>query len=111
VPVEAKPLFRLDVLRTHLAAFQLPPHVEQVRPKLFHWAGLISSGRIDGFKEQELLPDFLTDLIDGRHAAAGEGALERVARPLPFAADFLRLGQQAVEVAAARRRHDSFGPQ
>lgn len=27
MPVEAKPLFRPDVLRPHLTAFQLPAHV------------------------------------------------------------------------------------
>jgi len=47
VPVEAKPLFRPDVLRAHLAGFQLPAHVEAVRPKLDHWAGLIANRRID----------------------------------------------------------------
>jgi hypothetical protein len=65
MPVEAKPLFRPDVLRAHLAAFALPPHIGTCRPKLEHWADLISSGRADAFKEQEILPDFLTDLFCG----------------------------------------------
>jgi hypothetical protein len=63
VPIEAKPLFRPDVLRTHLAVFELPPHVEAFRPKLAHWADLIASGKANTFKEQEILPDFLTDFF------------------------------------------------
>ena len=65
MPVEAKPLFRPDVLRPHLMAFQLPAHVPGCRPKLKHWADLISSGRADSFKEREILPDFLTDFFCG----------------------------------------------
>jgi hypothetical protein len=63
MPVEAKPLFRPDVLRTHLAAFSLPGHVDAFRPKLAHWADLLSSGKANTFKEQEILPDFLTDFF------------------------------------------------
>jgi len=63
VPVEAKPLFRPDVLRPYLMAFQLPAHVPGFRPTLAHWAELIASGRADSFKEQEILPDFLTDFF------------------------------------------------
>ena len=65
MPLEAKPLFRPDVLRTHLGAFPLPERVETVAPKLGHWAELLSSRRADSFKEQELLPDFLTDFFCG----------------------------------------------
>jgi hypothetical protein len=63
MPVEAKPLFRPDVLRTHLAAFSLPGHVDAFRPKLAHWAELFSSGKANSLKEQEILPDFLTDFF------------------------------------------------
>ena len=63
MPVEAKPLFRPDVLRSHLAGFQLPDRVEGIRSKLDHWAGLIASRRIDKFNEQQILPDFLTDFF------------------------------------------------
>jgi hypothetical protein len=63
VPVEAKPLFRPDVLRSHVDGFQLPERVDELRPKLQHWAELISSGRAAKFKEQELLPVFLTDFF------------------------------------------------
>jgi hypothetical protein len=45
VPVEAKPLFRPDVLRSHLADFYLPP-VDKT--KLSEWADLIATGRLDG---------------------------------------------------------------
>ncbi len=34
MPIEAKPLFRPDVLRSHLAGFELPAHVDELRPKL-----------------------------------------------------------------------------
>jgi hypothetical protein len=61
VPLDAKPLFRPDVLRTHLGAFSLSERVEAVAPKLKHWAELLSTRRADSFKEQEILPDFLTD--------------------------------------------------
>jgi hypothetical protein len=63
VPIEAKPLFRPDVLRNHLAGFDLPGHVDGLRPKLAHWADLLASGKANTFKEQEILPDFLTDFF------------------------------------------------
>lgn len=63
MPIEAKPLFRPDVLRTHLEGFELPSHVDAFRPKLKHWADLIASGKANTFKEQEILPDFLTDFF------------------------------------------------
>ena len=63
MPVEAKPLFRPDVLRGEVAGFELPEHVEALRPKLVYWAELIRSKRMDSFNEQELLPDFLTDFL------------------------------------------------
>ncbi|MDZ4782264.1 MAG: N-6 DNA methylase [Planctomycetia bacterium] len=62
MPVDAKPLFRPDVLRSHLADFKLPSFDST---KLNHWAGLISSGRLDSFKEQEILRDFLSDFFVG----------------------------------------------
>ena len=76
MPVEAKPLFRPDVLRGHVDAYTLPPHVEQFRPKLEHWADLIRSERINRFNEQQILPDFITDffvtLLGYRGPAGGE---------------------------------------
>jgi hypothetical protein len=60
LPVEAKPLFRPDVLRAHLDAFSLPDRVDALRPQLADWAALLGSARVNQFKEQELLPDFLS---------------------------------------------------
>ncbi len=60
LPVEAKPLFRPDVIRSHLAAFSLPDCIEPLRRQLADWASLLDTGRAKNFKEQELLPDFLT---------------------------------------------------
>ncbi|HUY36981.1 MAG TPA: N-6 DNA methylase [Pirellulales bacterium] len=76
MPVEAKPLFRPDVLRTHLAAFELPARVAEHRGQLSRWADLLASGRADQFKEQELLADFLTDFFAGilGYARPADGA-------------------------------------
>lgn len=63
MPVEAKPLFRPDVLRPYVDAYALSPRVEQFRPKLEHWADLIRSGRIDSLRESEILPSFLNDFF------------------------------------------------
>ena len=60
--VEAKPLFRPDVLRSHLAGYLLPA-VDSA--KLEHWADLIATGRLATFGEQEILPDFLSDFFVG----------------------------------------------
>jgi len=60
MPVEAKPLFRPDVLRSHLSGFK-PPKINTA--KLRHWAGEISSGKVDRFGEQEILPQFLQDFF------------------------------------------------
>jgi hypothetical protein len=83
VPVEAKPLFRPDVLRPHVDAFTLPPHVESCRPKLEHWAELIRTERIDNFRESEILPDFLTDFfltLLAYRGPASEGARYTLSR-------------------------------
>jgi hypothetical protein len=65
VPVEAKPLFRPDVLRPRLAGFDLHGDVAAMRETLGRWAGLLWSPQADALKEQELLPDFLTDVFCG----------------------------------------------
>jgi hypothetical protein len=65
VPVEAKPLFRPDVLRPRLAGFHLPGDAAAARDTLGRWAGLLWSPQADTLKEQELLPDFLTDVFCG----------------------------------------------
>lgn len=59
MPVDAKPLFRPDVLRPYVDAYTLRPHIEHFRPKLEHWADLIRTERIDAFRESEILPGFL----------------------------------------------------
>jgi hypothetical protein len=43
----------------------MPDRVVAAAPKLTHWAELLSTRRADSFKEQELLPDFLTDFFCG----------------------------------------------
>ncbi len=60
MPVEAKPLFRPDVLRTYLSAFKLP---EIDRSILQRWADEIETRKIDRFGEKEILPDFLQDFF------------------------------------------------
>ena len=54
MPIEAKPLFRPDVLRTHLAAFELPSHIDAFRPKLKHWADLLASD--NGWSPADVVP-------------------------------------------------------
>ncbi len=60
MPVEAKPLFRPDVLRSHLSGFQLP---DVDLAMLRDWASRIASGRLDRLKEQEILREFLADFF------------------------------------------------
>ena len=64
MPLEAKPLFRPDVIFPLLAKFQLPARAEQCRDRLAQWASNIETGKIDGLKEREILPDFLTLFCD-----------------------------------------------
>jgi hypothetical protein len=71
VPVEAKPLFRPDVLRPYVDEFTLPPRVEQFRPKLEHWAELIRTERLNNFRESEILPSFLHDFFETLLGYAG----------------------------------------
>jgi Eco57I restriction-modification methylase len=63
VPVEAKPIFRPDVIRLPLLGFSLPESVIQRRPKLEKWAQIIASGSVDAHTEQEILGDFLNDVF------------------------------------------------
>lgn len=62
MPVEAKPLFRPDVLQSHLSGFSTP---DVDTTKLDHWASEVTTGRIDQFGEQQLLPHFLSDIFIG----------------------------------------------
>ena len=74
MPTDAKPLFRPEAVRPHLAAFVLPERVELLRGTRANWAELISSGRIDALGEREILPDFLTDLFQKLLGYAGPAA-------------------------------------
>src|SRR5436190_1234427 len=74
MPVEAKPLFRPDVLRSHLSGFQLPA-VDAA--KLHHWASEISSGHVDKFGEKEILPHFLNDFFLGILGYCGPAGQDR----------------------------------
>ena len=65
MPTTAKLLFRPDVLQLYLASFEFPDRVNNLRPKLTHWAEMIATNRIDGFTERELLPRFLSDFFYG----------------------------------------------
>jgi hypothetical protein len=63
--VESKPLFHPEVLRQQVRSFNLPDQTTVWRPKLQHWANLITSGRGDELTETTLLPDFLSDFFYG----------------------------------------------
>ena len=65
MPVEAKPLFRPEVLRPRLAAFRPPEAGAVARAMLARWADLVATGRADAYTEKELLPDFLADVACG----------------------------------------------
>jgi hypothetical protein len=58
MPTDAKPLFRLDALRSRLAAFNLPTSSASARPTLGNWTDLLSSKAAEKMKETELLGDF-----------------------------------------------------
>jgi hypothetical protein len=47
MPVEAKPIFRPDVLRIPLLGLSVPEQVAQRREKLKNWTEIITSGSID----------------------------------------------------------------
>lgn len=63
MPVEAKPLFRPDVLRPHLQAFKLPENFDATKETFGRWARLLTSRNADKLKEKELLPDFLNEVF------------------------------------------------
>jgi Eco57I restriction-modification methylase/Putative RNA methylase family UPF0020 len=63
VPVEAKPIFRPDVVRLPLLGFSLPEQVAHQREKLKKWAAIIATGSVDAHKEQEILGDFINDVF------------------------------------------------
>ena len=51
------------VVRRQIDGFSLPDHVAALKPKLEHWADLLTSSEADAHKESQLLPDFLTALL------------------------------------------------
>jgi hypothetical protein len=61
--VEAKPLFRPDVVGRRVRGFVLPERVVGAQGVLRNWAGLIGGAGFSGYREQDLLPDFLSDLF------------------------------------------------
>jgi hypothetical protein len=62
MPVEAKPLFRPEVIRPHTTGFRLSPNALATLAK---WGEMLATGRADEFRERELLPDFLSDVFCG----------------------------------------------
>ncbi len=56
MPAEGKPLFRPDILRSHLAAFVLPARAEAHRDKVRQVAALLAGPQAGSLKESELLP-------------------------------------------------------
>jgi len=63
MPVEAKPLFRPRVVRPRLRAFAPERDLAEGRERLRAWSELLASPAADRQTEQELLPDFLTDVF------------------------------------------------
>ena len=82
MPVEAKPLLRPDVLRSHVSAFDLPPRVADCRPKLQHWAKLLSTGRADSGSRYTFSREKHVQ-VDGKFADAvlGEFSHDPLAMP------------------------------
>lgn len=65
MPLEARPLFRPDVVRSRMRGYTPPLRVSNGRERLKRWADLLSTDRGEHLKEQELLPDFLTEENQG----------------------------------------------
>jgi type I restriction-modification system DNA methylase subunit len=63
VPIQAKSLFRADVLRPKLNAFTPPADFDKHRALLKRWRDLIASAKIDKFNETAILPDFISELF------------------------------------------------
>jgi hypothetical protein len=55
VPVEAKSIFRLDVIRLPLLGYKPPEQVTHVRPEIEMWAEIIGTGSVDADREHEIL--------------------------------------------------------
>ena len=63
MPVEAKSIFRPDVIRLPLLGYKPPEQVTHVRPKIEKWAEIIGTGSVDAHKEQEILGGFINDVF------------------------------------------------
>lgn len=63
MPVEAKPLFRPDVVARRVRGFVLPEWVAAAQGKVQNWAALIGGAGFGSFREQDLLPEFLSDVF------------------------------------------------
>lgn len=64
MPVEAKPLFRPDVVARRVRGFVLPERVVAAEGQLRNWAALVRDRvRFESYGEQELLPEFLSDVF------------------------------------------------
>jgi hypothetical protein len=87
--LETKPLFNPALVRQQVRTFALPDTVEAARPRLQHWASLITSGQADTLKETALLPEFLTDIF---------GALLGYTGPATAAASYTLSRETHVEV-------------
>jgi hypothetical protein len=62
--MQAKPLFRADILKPKLDAFN-PAEFERKRRTLLKWRNLIASDKFDRVKETEILPDFISEVLQG----------------------------------------------
>ena len=100
MPVEAKPIFRPDVIRLPILGYTLPDPVLRSRPKLQKWAEIIASGSVNAHKEVEILGDFLNDvfceLLGYTRAVDDSEAVHVLAREA-------RAGQRQVRRRRARR--------
>ena len=63
MPVEVRPLFRPDVIARRASTFPLPERVQEARGQLDNWAALVRGSGLVRFREQDLLPDFLSDIF------------------------------------------------
>lgn len=63
MPVESKPLFRPEALRSKLANFVQPLEAMRAAEHLKRWATNLEGKHGDKFKETEQLPEFLSDIF------------------------------------------------
>jgi len=63
MPIETLPLFRAEVVRSHLAGFTAGSSALEARGRLVQWVALLQSAHGQQLNEKELLPDFLTDVF------------------------------------------------